>query len=219
MRLDGSAPQPPRAASGTTSWTVTFGNLPNNRRYVPVATAEDNDGLTASVAGAPVVVGSPPPNAPPTVTISAAPVSGDCVAVTGTASDLDGTVAGVAVELGTRGPKPAVVGGSGYQYQECGLPGGTYATRAEATDDLGARSAIATGPSATVSPVEVITANWQAHQTAGRLRVYGAPCRVVGFGACDAAFPDIFLANQFNPFPLHRRAPSADWYVDPQNVR
>ena len=55
--------------------------------------------------------------------------------------------------------------------------------------------------------------------SAGRLRVYGAPCRSVGFGACDSGFAELFLAHQFSPFPLHRRPPSTDWYVDPQNIR
>ena len=41
----------------------------------------------------------------------------------------------------------------------------------------------------------------------------------VGFGACDAGFAEIFLANQLDPFPLHSRKPSADWFVDPRNVR
>ena len=44
--------------------------------------------------------------------------------------------------------------------------------------------------------------------SAGRLRVYLAPCASVGFGSCDQGFAEIFLANQFNPFPLHRKATS-----------
>ena len=220
VRLEGSSPQAPKAAMGTTNWTVTFGNLPNDRRYTPVATAKDSEGQTASVTGTPVVVGTVPQNAPPTAAINTVSVAGDCVTVAGTAADTDGTIAGVTVELGDRGFKPATLGaGGGFQYQECGLPGGTYATRAEATDDDGARSAVATGPSATVSALETVSADWQAHMNAGRLRVYGAPCRSVGFGACDSGFAELFLAHQFNPFPLHRRPPSTDWFVDPQNIR
>ena len=220
VRLEGSAPQAPRAATGTTDWTATFGNLPDDRRYTPVATAKDSEGQTASATGTPVVVGTVAQNAPPTAAINTASVAGDCVTVAGTAADTDGTVARVAVELGNRGFKPATLAVSGgFQYQECGLPGGTYATRAEATDDQGARSTVATGPGATVSPLETASADWQAHMTAGRLRVYGAPCRSVGFGACDSGFAELFLAHQFNPFPLHRRPPSTDWYVDPQNIR
>ena len=220
VRLEGSSPQAPKAAMGTTNWTVTFGNLPNDRRYTPVATAKDSEGQTASVTGTPVVVGTVPQNAPPTAAINTVSVAGDCVTVAGTAADTDGTIARVAVELGNRGFKPATLAaGGGFQYQECGLPGGTYATRAEATDDEGARSAVATGPSATVSALETVSADWQTHMNAGRLRVYGAPCRSVGFGACDSGFAELFLAHQFNPFPLHRRPPSTDWYVDPQNIR
>ena len=124
-----------------------------------MATAKDSEGQAASVAGTPVVVGTVPPNAPPTDAINTVSVAGDCVTVAGTAADTDGTVARVAVELGNRGFKPATLGaGGGFQYQECGLPGGTYATRAEATDDQGARSAVATGPGATVSPLETASA-------------------------------------------------------------
>jgi poly(3-hydroxybutyrate) depolymerase len=220
VRLEGSSPQAPKAAMGTTNWTVTFDNLPNNSRYTPVATAKDSEGQTASVTGTPVVVGTVAQNAPPTAAINTVSVAGDCVTVAGNAADSDGTIARVTAELGDRGFKPATLGaGGGFQYQECGLPSGTYATRAEATDDDGARSVVATGPSATVSALEIVSAAWQAHMNAGRLRVYGAPCRSVGFGACDSGFAELFLAQQFNPFPLHRRPPSTDWYVDPQNIR
>ncbi len=219
VRLEGNSPQLPKAATGTTSWTATFGNLPNDRRYTPVAVAKDSEGQTASVTGTPVVVGTVPQNTPPTAAITTVSVAGDCLTMAGTASDPDGTVAQVTVELGSRGSKAATLSASGFQYQECGLPGGTYTTRAEATDDNGARSAAVTGPSATVSSLETVSDTWQTHMTAGRLRVYGAPCRNVGFGACDSGFAEILLAHQFTPFALHRRPPAADWFVDPQNIR
>jgi hypothetical protein len=98
------------------------------------------------------------------------------------------------------------------------LAGGTYSTQARATDILGARSVIVSGPPANVSDVEIATGNWQVHMSAGRLKVYQAPCRNVGFGACDIGFSEIFLANQFNPFDLHRRAPSSDWYVRGESI-
>jgi hypothetical protein len=220
VRLEGSSPQAPKAAMGTTDWTVTFDNLPNDRRYTPVATAKDSEGQTASVTGTSVVVGTVAQNAPPTAAINSVSVAGDCVTVAGTAADTDGTIARVAVELGNRGFKPATLAvGGGFQYQECGLPDGTYATRAEATDDEGARSTVVTGPGANVSPLETASADWQTHMSAGRLRVYGAPCRSVGFGACDSGFAELLLAHQFNPFPLHRRPPMTNWYADPQNIR
>jgi poly(hydroxyalkanoate) depolymerase family esterase len=80
VRLDGKFPQPQKIASGTSAWTVAFDSLPNNERYVPVVTAKDNNGLTASVTGQPVAVGSPPPNLPPVVSIDNVSVSGDCLA-------------------------------------------------------------------------------------------------------------------------------------------
>jgi hypothetical protein len=110
------------------------------------------------------------------------------------------------------------VSGGGYRYEECGLPAGTYTTRAVATDVPGARSADAFGASATVSNIEAVSADWQTHMAQGRLRVYAAPC-AVGFGACDAGFAAIFLAHSFNAFPLYRRPSANDWFVDPQNVR
>jgi len=116
-----------------------------------------------------------------------------------------------------RGRKAATLTSGACRYQECGLPGDTFTTEAEAIDSLGQRSGVASGPSAT--NLEDVAANWQAHMGAGRLRVYGPPCRSVGFGACDTDFSQIFLANQSNPFPLHRRPPSDDWYVDPNDVR
>jgi poly(hydroxyalkanoate) depolymerase family esterase len=218
VRLDGQFPQPQKIASGTTAWTVIFDNLANNENYVPVATAKDNDGLTASVKGNPVTVGSPPPNAPPVVAIDNVSVSGDCVTVRGTASDPDDQVAKVEVHLTTRGFKPAALSQTSYQFQECGLPAGTFSTQAQATDNLGAKSAIFSGPSANVSDLQVVTANWQVHMSAGRLRVYGAPCRSIGFGTCDAGFAEIFSANQFNPFPLLRKAASMHWYLHQENI-
>jgi hypothetical protein len=100
----------------------------------------------------------------------------------------------------------------------CGLPAGTYSTQAQATDVQGAKSAIVSGPSANVSDLEVVTGNWQVHMNAGRLRVYGARCPSIGFGACDVGFLEIFSANQFNPFPLQRKAASLDWYVHRENI-
>jgi poly(hydroxyalkanoate) depolymerase family esterase len=218
-RLDGQFPQPRKVASGIAAWTVAFDNLPNNTTYLPVVTAKETDGVTTEVTGNSFVVGSVPPNVPPVVTIATAISDGDCVTVTGTASDPDGQVAKVEVALAQRGFMPAPLSQAAYRYRECGLPGGTYATQARATDTLGATSAIAAGPSVSVADdMQVVTANWQAHMSAGRLRVYAAPCRSVGFGACDIGFSEIFLAHQFAPFPLHRKATSVDWYVHRENI-
>ena len=90
VRLDGRFPQPSKTASGTNHWAVTFDNLPSDAFYVPVATAKDNDGATTSASGNPVPVIQPPPNAPPSVAINSASVAGDCVTVTGSASDPEG---------------------------------------------------------------------------------------------------------------------------------
>ena len=218
VRLDGQFPQPQKIASGTSTWTVTFDNLHDNASYLPVVTAKDSNGQTMSVTGQRVAVGTPPIDAPPVVTVDNASVTGNCITVTGTASDPDDSVAKVEVQLATRGFKPAALSQAGYQYQECGLPAGTYSTQAQATDSLGTKSAVVAGPSANVSDLEIVTADWQAHMNAGRLRVYGGRCPSMGFGACDIGFAPIFLANQFNPFPLLRKAASPDWYVHRENI-
>jgi poly(hydroxyalkanoate) depolymerase family esterase len=218
VRLDGRFPQPSKNASGTSNWAVTFDNLHTDAIYVPVATAKDNDGATTDITGSPITIGSPPPNAPPSVTINSAAVSGDCITVAGTASDPEGQLASVEVGLGTRGRKPAALSQDKFKYQECGLPGGTYSTRAQATDRAGATSPASSGPDVTVNSLQAVTANWQVHMSAGRVRVYLAPCTNIGFGTCDQGFSEIFLTNQFNPFPLHRKATSNDWYVRPENI-
>jgi poly(hydroxyalkanoate) depolymerase family esterase len=218
VRLDGRLPQPSKTASGTSDWTVTFDNLPTDAIYVPVASAKDNDGATTDVAGDPITLGSPPPNVPPRVTINSASVSGDCITIAGSASDPEGQLASVEVELGTRPRKPAALSQDRFKYQECALPGGTYSTRAQATDRAGATSPVSSGPDVTVSNLQAVTADWQAHMGAGRLRFYLAPCPSVGFGSCDQGFSEIFLANQFNPFPLHRKATSNDWYLRPEII-
>jgi len=104
-----------------------------------------------------------------------------------------------------------------FSYQECGLPGGTYATRAVATDVQGLKG-VDEGPPVEIEAIDSATANWQAHMSAGRIRVYGSQCSNFGFGTCDAAFADIFLRHQFNSFPLHRRPAASDWYENAANV-
>jgi poly(hydroxyalkanoate) depolymerase family esterase len=217
VRLDGRFPQMQRLATGTTAWTVTFDNVPDNASYVPVATARDNDGAAASATGPAVSVGSPPPNAAPEITVTDARATGGCIRVTGTASDPEGRLASVQAELGGRGLKPATLSGRDFSYQECGLPGGSYSTRAVATDDQGLNSTDA-GPTVEIEALESATANWQGHMSAGRIRIYGSQCANFGFGTCDAAFADIFVRHQFNPFALHRRPAASDWYENTANV-
>jgi poly(hydroxyalkanoate) depolymerase family esterase len=217
VRLEGRFPQAQRTASGTSDWTAVFANLPDNASYVPIATVRDNDGLTETTTGQPVSVGSPPAPEPPEIDISEARVAGSCILVSGAASDPEGHTVRVEVELGARGLKPAALSAGIYNYEECGLPGGSYAIRAEATDRDGLRSTIS-GPTVQVDPTETAVANWQEHMGEGRIRVYSSPCTSVGFGACDAGFADLFLRHQFNAFPLHRRPPTAEWYEDSSNM-
>lgn len=217
VRLDGLRPQAARVAAGTTSWSVTFDPVPDDTLYIPVATATDDGGASSSVTGTPVAVGSPPPNQPPSLTLGRVEVDNDCVTVAGTAADADGTVVQVEVALGTRGFRPAQFAAGEYSYRECDLPAGAYTTEARATDDGGAVTVV-TGPGATVSPVEAVVANWQAHMQAGRLRVYLAPCPSVGFGACDMPFHSIYLTHGEAAFPLYKDAGSEDWYYNRGNV-
>jgi hypothetical protein len=78
-------------AQGTTSWSATFNNVPNNTLYTPVATAVDNDGLETAVTGPKVQVGTPPANAPPSVSITRAEAALDCITVEGPSSRSIGT--------------------------------------------------------------------------------------------------------------------------------
>ena len=200
VRLDGRFPQPPRMAVGTTTWLVTFAAVPDNALYVPVATARDAAGLTATVTGEPVTVGSPPSNEPPQVTVDDVSVAGDCVTVAGSAADPEGQLARIEVELGTRGLQPAVLQQANYTYQECGLPGGVYPTAAEATDRQGAKTR-ATGADATVEDLQAVTTDWQTHMAAGPIRVYAAPCRALVSA------------------PATRRSPASSWPINSARSR
>lgn len=218
VRLDGRAPQPSRAASGTNSWSTSFDNLPDDTFYVPVVTAIDDEGLHTTVTGTAVAVGAPPePNQPPRVQIGEVEVERDCIIVEGEAVDPDGRVTEVAVKLGAGRPAPAALSGDVYEYQECGLPDGAYTTEVQATDDLNAVTTVS-GPSVQVRTTVPETANWQGHMTAGRLRIYQAPCPSVGFGTCDAAFPAILGQHGFAPFDLFHRPASNDWFLNPGNI-
>jgi hypothetical protein len=65
VRLDGTAPQPERMASGTATWSATFEDLPDNRRYQPIARVEVGDGSGRAAVGPAFAVGHP------TTTVSA----------------------------------------------------------------------------------------------------------------------------------------------------
>jgi hypothetical protein len=194
-------------AQGTTSWSATFGAVPTNTLYTPVATAVDNDGLEATVTGPAVQVGTPTSNAPPSASITRAEAALDCVTMEGAASDPDGTITEVAVELGSRPFRPAVLSQDAWRYQECRIPAGSYTVRVRATDDRGA-TGFATGPVLQVESLQEVTGTWQEHQAAGRLRFYRAPCRNIGFGTCDAGFPQVFQTRPTAPHPFRF---SAGW--------
>jgi poly(hydroxyalkanoate) depolymerase family esterase len=60
VRLDGKAPQPERAAAGTTSFSARFDDLPDDRRYTPVVRVVLDDATSQSAAGPEFAVGEPP---------------------------------------------------------------------------------------------------------------------------------------------------------------
>jgi hypothetical protein len=217
VRLDGPVPQAPRTAQGTNNWSVEFGNLSVDHFYLPVATATDNDGLRTTIIGQPVAVGNPPERRPPVATVDQVKVEQDCVTVTGQASDPDGRVVDVSVRLGSRSPRPAVLTQNRYAFQECRLPDGTYTTEVQARDDLQEVASVR-GSDAVVQATPSVEATWLDHMSAGRLRLYQAPCPNVGFGTCDAAFPAILQEHGTGPFKLFHRATSSDWYLNPANI-
>lgn len=216
VRLDGRHPRPEQVASGTAAWTARFEGLADDAFYVPVATATDRAGASATLRGAPVAVGAPPPNAPPALAIDAVAVEGACVDVAGPAADPDG-VAEVLVTLGARAPEPAAFDGARFSLRACGLPDGVHATAAAATDTLGARGE-ASGPDAVVAARIAARGDWLDHLAAQRLRLYAAPCPSVGFGTCDRSFAALHAAHGFAAFDLYRGEGSQDWYADPANV-
>jgi poly(hydroxyalkanoate) depolymerase family esterase len=59
VRLDGTAPQAERAASGTATWSATFADLPDDQRYRPVARVELSDGSGRSAVGPLFTIGNP----------------------------------------------------------------------------------------------------------------------------------------------------------------
>jgi hypothetical protein len=182
-----------------------------------VVTAIDNEGLHTTINGQPVAVGTPLERKPPAVTIDEVRVEQDCVTVNGQASDPDGRVVAVSVKLGTRGPRPAALTQNRYAFQECRLPDGTYTTEVQARDDL-QDVTIVRGSDAVVQAKPSNEATWLDHMSAGRLRLYQAPCANVGFGVCDAAFPAILQEHGNEPVKLFHRATSNDWYLNPANI-
>jgi poly(hydroxyalkanoate) depolymerase family esterase len=217
VHLDGRSPRPPVAAQGTSAWSASFAGLDNNTSFTPVVTAIDNEGLISATRGAPVLIGTVV-NAAPEVAISVARSDEDCAIVNGVATDRDGRVTDVAVKLGSREFRPARLSQDRYRFRECRLPNGTYSVQVRARDDLGA-TGDARAEALEINAVLSETANWQEHMRQGRLRIYHSPCPSVGFGACDAPFPAIFLEHQSSPFELFRRTGAADWYTDPAHIR
>jgi poly(hydroxyalkanoate) depolymerase family esterase len=218
VRLEGAAPQPERTASGTTDWSVTFADLPDDTLYIPVATAVDDDGMRTTRTGEAVAVGTPPNNMPPELAIGTVEAEGDCIRVDGTASDADSGLASVTIALGDRTPQPASLAPTGYTFEECGLPDGAYATAVTATDTLGAATTL-DGPPVEISTTRTARGTWREHMSAGRMRIYAAPCPNIGFGTCDAAFPVIFAAHGSGPFDLFSASGSDDWFLSRANVR
>jgi poly(hydroxyalkanoate) depolymerase family esterase len=59
VRLDGEAPQPERAAEGTTTFAVRFDDLPDDRLYTPVVRVVLEGGASQSARGIEFALGSP----------------------------------------------------------------------------------------------------------------------------------------------------------------
>ncbi|HYD81942.1 MAG TPA: PHB depolymerase family esterase [Paucimonas sp.] len=217
--LAGKHAQMEKDAVGTGDWSVVFDNLPDNARYLPIVTARDDQGAAVTLRAAqPVVVGSPPANLPPELSIAEQTVQGTCISVQGSASDSDGSVERVEIALGDTGFKPALLNGRGYGFTQCNLAEGQYAVKAKATDELGASTQVAGRTLAVERQLESASATWQEHMNAGRLKVQRPPCRS-GFGACDEDFAVIFRRHGAAAFPLHRAPRSGAWYVDAEKAK
>ncbi|HEX8912691.1 MAG TPA: SdrD B-like domain-containing protein [Humisphaera sp.] len=161
-------------ANGADGWSVTAstaGLEPGGYTYYAVAV--DNQGrLSPAVSTASVVIPPPPPNVAPAVGgLTATPstaVVGTPVTLTATGvSDPDGTVAGVAfyretnstpgLQLGAGGDTLVYADANGTDGWSAGsataaLPAGQYTFYAQATDNLSARSNVATATVTVTDP-------------------------------------------------------------------
>ena len=127
------------ASAAVPPFPATWSNVAPGT-YTLTARATDNAGASAQSAPVTVVVDA---NAAPTIVLTS-PASGTRyfapadIALAATASDLDGTVAGVAFLA--NGVNVATVGAPPYATTWRQVPAGTYAVTARAVDDAGAAS-------------------------------------------------------------------------------
>lgn len=139
--------------------------------YVFDVTATDNDGLasnTVRLEGDVSTGGGT--NTAPTVTGISASVSGQCVTVSGAASDADGQVASVEVKLNGANTRTVTPNSGSFSAQWCSLAAGSYTGSAVAIDNQGARSSERSATPVTVQQtVESATATVVGHYTAQRI--------------------------------------------------
>lgn len=153
------------------------GPLPDGL-YRVTAVATDNEGAASAQAQATVRIGPPPPATAPVLADLAAVASGQCVTVSGTATDANQDLASVRVAFGAGTPVDAALDGSAFSVQQCGLPGGAHSATITATD--------ATALAATANVAFSIDAgqsgDYNVHIAKGRI-TWGA-----GYAACYLAF-------------------------------
>ncbi len=194
------------------AYTFTVCRLRDDAAYTPLVEAIDDDGGRASVRGDAVIVGEPPANLPPSITIEEQNVDGGCIVIRGSASD-DDEVVSVEARIGAMGWRAVDLKDGRWTYQACGLRAGTYTSAARATDNEGLL--------ASVSGEEVVVeiaydgmerSSLSGHVAARRVRYYP-----IGFGTADASYVDLLRRHGVaEAFPLYSF--QGDWYADPGNI-
>jgi poly(3-hydroxybutyrate) depolymerase len=164
--------------SGPTSGTDTIPGAPNfsrqytglpNGHYTFEVTATDNEGLSSNPVRLEFDVGSTGGNQAPVIASIAASASGNCVNVSGSASDADGQVTSVEIRLNGASQGNAT-GTTSFSRQVCNLSAGSYTASAIAVDNRGARSSERSAAPVTVQPAaQGVTATVVQHYTAGRI--------------------------------------------------
>ncbi|THB73337.1 MAG: hypothetical protein D6B28_04020, partial [Gammaproteobacteria bacterium] len=128
VQTDGSAT--------TTITSETFTNLENGT-YSIVVTATDDEGASTSSDPVAVTIDVQEENIPPSVDSFTASIDGqNCLNVSGTASDEDGSVVSVSISI-SGASYDAQLAGANFTYQNCDLEAGSYSVSAIATDNDG----------------------------------------------------------------------------------
>jgi poly(hydroxyalkanoate) depolymerase family esterase len=162
--------------------------------------------------------------APAVTLIAAATVTGDTVALAGTARAEAG-VTGLTVALDGLRPQPetaATLAADGSWTAEFrAVPAHAFYAPVMRATLADGRTVSRTGVRFAVGhPAEIgeEVGTWMQHQAEARIGLPGESCVNRLWGVCDRDFTALFFEHQFAPFPLYRRAGASEWFADPENA-